>query len=282
MPNSNFTEALARAGLMPEQFADIIGVDPRTVERWVAGRTPYRRHRAAIARALDIPEVQLWPDTTFGPGEQDGPDQAVTIAAGEPGVVWGYADESGAPDPSALIADGPGAIDLLDLDGLVAFTDDLSAAIRTHASTERPVRVIRNRPGEEFRSLIGHMDVEVRIVDAPAVCWALRVGDKLLVAFNFLLSDAEPSLLELTRGGDDGLFARMQGDFDELWRSLDIVLVDADQLDGDDEGVALNAGEQPPRSPTPEEAPRESTVRSRSAPADEEARPRRRWPRSSS
>ncbi|MFC6566528.1 XRE family transcriptional regulator [Actinoplanes utahensis] len=32
------------------------------MERWITGRTPYRRHRYAVAARLGVDEVYLWPD----------------------------------------------------------------------------------------------------------------------------------------------------------------------------------------------------------------------------
>src|SRR5262245_40787726 len=37
------------------------GVDPKTVQRWLAGRVPHARHRWAIAALLRGDEAQLWP-----------------------------------------------------------------------------------------------------------------------------------------------------------------------------------------------------------------------------
>ena len=39
------------------------GVDPKTGQRWIAGRTPYPRHRRAIADLLGENEGYLWPQT---------------------------------------------------------------------------------------------------------------------------------------------------------------------------------------------------------------------------
>lgn len=40
MPNEHLKTALTQAGLTVEEFADIIGVDAKTAERWISGRTP--------------------------------------------------------------------------------------------------------------------------------------------------------------------------------------------------------------------------------------------------
>jgi hypothetical protein len=39
-----------------------LGVDPKTVRRWLEGRLPYPRYRAALGALLDAEEAELWPD----------------------------------------------------------------------------------------------------------------------------------------------------------------------------------------------------------------------------
>ncbi|WP_239124145.1 helix-turn-helix domain-containing protein [Rhizocola hellebori] len=53
---------MLQRGITPEQLAAEISVDPKSVERWIAGRTPYRRHRYKVATYLGVDEVFLWPD----------------------------------------------------------------------------------------------------------------------------------------------------------------------------------------------------------------------------
>ncbi|MEC3994474.1 XRE family transcriptional regulator [Actinacidiphila sp. DG2A-62] len=63
MPNERLRAALLERGLTLDELATAIDVDPKTVERWVTtGRTPYRRHRYAVAAQLGLDETYLWPD----------------------------------------------------------------------------------------------------------------------------------------------------------------------------------------------------------------------------
>lgn len=63
MPNERLRAALLQRGVTPAKLAEHVGVDPKTVERWIVkGREPYRRHRYAIAAFLGAEEVYLWPD----------------------------------------------------------------------------------------------------------------------------------------------------------------------------------------------------------------------------
>ncbi len=62
MRNDRLRSALLERGITPAQLAEAIGVDPKSVERWIAGRLPYRRHRYAVAAHLNVDEGYLWPD----------------------------------------------------------------------------------------------------------------------------------------------------------------------------------------------------------------------------
>ncbi|HEX6686070.1 MAG TPA: hypothetical protein VF062_25060 [Candidatus Limnocylindrales bacterium] len=61
MRNERLRSALLEKGITP-QLAEAVGVDPKSVERWLAGRTPYRRHRFEVAAHLNVDERYLWPD----------------------------------------------------------------------------------------------------------------------------------------------------------------------------------------------------------------------------
>jgi transcriptional regulator with XRE-family HTH domain len=61
MPNERLRAALLQRGLTPVALGDELGVDHKTVERWLGGRVPYRRHRYAVASRLQLDEAYLWP-----------------------------------------------------------------------------------------------------------------------------------------------------------------------------------------------------------------------------
>jgi len=62
MPNDRLRTALLERGMSPADLAEALKVDPKSVERWISGRTPYRRHRYAVAAHLEVDEAYLWPD----------------------------------------------------------------------------------------------------------------------------------------------------------------------------------------------------------------------------
>lgn len=69
--NERLRGSLATARLRTADLAERIGVDPKTVERWITkGRLPHRTHRAAVATALGVDEAYIWPALLTAPATQ--------------------------------------------------------------------------------------------------------------------------------------------------------------------------------------------------------------------
>ena len=52
---------MSKARLREDDVAARLGVDPKTVRRWLNGRVPYPENRTAIAHLLGADESDLWP-----------------------------------------------------------------------------------------------------------------------------------------------------------------------------------------------------------------------------
>lgn len=63
MANDRLRDALMAARLTHEDLAADLGVNPKTVERWITqGRTPYPQFRHRISVLVQKDEAWLWPD----------------------------------------------------------------------------------------------------------------------------------------------------------------------------------------------------------------------------
>ncbi|WP_089213156.1 helix-turn-helix domain-containing protein [Streptosporangium subroseum] len=77
MANERLRAALLERGATVAELAETIQVDAKTVERWITqGRTPYRKHRFAVASFLGAEETYLWPDALT-------PQQAAAVSESE-------------------------------------------------------------------------------------------------------------------------------------------------------------------------------------------------------
>lgn len=70
-------QALNEAHLRADDLAKQVGVDPKTVRRWIAGRLPYPRHRRAVAGILGLSETDLWPQTLSHPTAPEPPSTKI-------------------------------------------------------------------------------------------------------------------------------------------------------------------------------------------------------------
>src|SRR5215471_18192246 len=71
--------ALFRARLGEEDVAAQLGVDPKTVRRWLEGRLPYPRHRLAVSHLLGADEADLWPEILADRGTQSQPEEIKVV-----------------------------------------------------------------------------------------------------------------------------------------------------------------------------------------------------------
>jgi transcriptional regulator with XRE-family HTH domain len=98
--------ALLRANLDAAGLADAVGVDAKTVTRWLSGRVPRQRTRLAVADLLGETEADLWPQTRpdLAPGAEATAEVAGAWAhrADIPQLLW-----------TSLLADATARIDLL-------------------------------------------------------------------------------------------------------------------------------------------------------------------------
>lgn len=68
MTNERLRAAIAADGLSIQEFSEKVGVDPKTVDRWISrDRIPHRAHRMNAARILGKTDVFLWPATDSDP-----------------------------------------------------------------------------------------------------------------------------------------------------------------------------------------------------------------------
>lgn len=59
--NDRLREAVTASGLNESEIAARLGVDQKTVARWLVGRVPYPRYRRALADTLGVVERTIWP-----------------------------------------------------------------------------------------------------------------------------------------------------------------------------------------------------------------------------
>jgi hypothetical protein len=89
--NETLRRAIFHARLDEEDVAARLGVDPKTVRRWIEGRLPYPRHRWALAYLLRADEADLWPEVRVARASRSRPEELRALYAHRwavPRDVW--------------------------------------------------------------------------------------------------------------------------------------------------------------------------------------------------
>lgn len=89
--NELLRQSLMQARLRDDDLAARLGVDPKTVRRWLNGRVPYPHNRAAIADLLGAEEADLWPRVSGTLTARVTPDELDTVYPHRwaiPNEVW--------------------------------------------------------------------------------------------------------------------------------------------------------------------------------------------------
>lgn len=136
MANERLRAAILEKGLTANTLASELGVDIKTVERWVNGRMPYRRHRYAVASRLDVDEGYLWPDALSR-------DQVVAASESELVAVYPHRSEVPRDAWRRLFESGDEEIGVLVYAGLFLAEDaGLQRIIRKKAESGARVRFL--------------------------------------------------------------------------------------------------------------------------------------------
>jgi hypothetical protein len=169
MPNDRLRDVLLSKGITPEAVAERLGVDPKTVERWITqGRTPYPRHRHAIAAMAGESETYLWPGAL--------PSQRrAEVAQSE--IVHVYPHRNSVPPDlwDSLLEKATTYIDILVYVGMfMTEKPDLLKALQEKAEHSTRVRLLfgdRDAPAVTQRSIdegIGEHTIAAKIDHALA------------------------------------------------------------------------------------------------------------------
>jgi transcriptional regulator with XRE-family HTH domain len=217
--NETFCRALLQARLTEEDIAARLGVDPKTVRRWIEGRAlPYRRHRWALAALLGTAETDLWPQLR---SNRPRPEEVVAVyphLAAMPSGTW-----------LQLFGSAQHEISLLDHQQRPLISDhDVANALTQRADAGVGVRIClgvpRSTDSDErstlarYEPLRDHGGVSIRLHRGVLYHLIYRADDQLFVvqrAYGVGITQAPVLHLERASGGE--MFATYVESFERAW-----------------------------------------------------------------
>jgi len=240
--NQRLRGSIASAGVRPTELAESVGVDAKTVERWITkGRLPHRTHRLAVAKVLDVDEAYIWPEVLAAPTTQSASVAELLelhpTRAAVPSDTW-----------HKLIDGAREAIDVLAYAGTFLFEQyDFTATIAEKASDGVQFRILLGdeaapavhlRAEEEGTSgglegriqlhrrylhlVMGLRGVEVRTHATTLYNSLFRFDQDLLVNGHAYGAPAGQSpVLHLRRVPGGRMWDHYMRSFDQVWRTAD-------------------------------------------------------------
>jgi DNA-binding transcriptional regulator YdaS (Cro superfamily) len=233
--NHPLARALYGAGLDTTDVAARLGVDPKTVQRWLAGRIPYPRHRVALIELTGWTTYDLWPQVARPP-ESSASDE----------IRVSYAHRSAVPVDawSRLFARAQSQIGILAYSALFLAEDTAAQRVlREKAQAGVRVRIalgdpagkhVRQRGADEridggtsarirnalvlFEPLAQVSGVKLRLHDTVLYNSIYRADDELLVNSHIYgRPAAHAPVLHLRRVHDDSMAATYLSSFERVW-----------------------------------------------------------------
>jgi transcriptional regulator with XRE-family HTH domain len=245
MPNERLRAALLERGLTLDELADSIDVDPKTVERWVTtGRTPYRRHRYAVAAQLGLDETYLWPDALT-------PDQVAGASESEiltvyphrwsvPSDLWRRMFETAEHEIGVLVYSGLFLSEDAGTHQVFRVKADAGVRIRILLGDPQSAAVAQRGADEGlndamaakirnallmYRPLLGVEGIEFRLHDTILYNSIYRADDQLLVNTHIYgFNAAQAPVLHLRKVAGGGMVNHYLDSFERVWdraRELD-------------------------------------------------------------
>ena len=276
MENEQLRTAITGSGLSLDEFADIVQVDVKTVRRWLAGRTPYPRHRTSVAGALDTTEHALWPAAVPGPATPD----ALEPTTHEPGDVvasYAYSSDPAAPKPAELLGAAVERIEMIVPN--LASPPEVVALLRARAADGCRISIIIEEPDARIEPLLDIDAIEVRASPAGEDHTLYRADDEILLALrNISFTDQSPPLIHLRQATYGGLFDRLVHDFEERWDKA-TPLASREPPHGYLTDTEMEPWTEPAQLPEPDLPSPRPPSRPSDTPAGSPGEAPRRWPR---
>lgn len=237
MANERLRVALLENGSSLKDIATTIGVDPKTIEKWIAGRIPHRRTQYALAAYLKRDVAYLW-----AADHQAG----TAAAAGQAELVALYPHRASVPH--ALWTDiyrrAEGRLDLLAYGGFW-LSEDLTFVnlIREKAEVGAEVRILLGDPASEivrqrgedegvgsamaakihnallnYRHLFGLPGIEFRLHRTILYNSIYRAGEEMLVNTHVhgVIAYRAP-VMHLRHLPEGTMFATYVDSFERIW-----------------------------------------------------------------
>ena len=234
--NEPLRRAMLRARVREGDVAARLGVDPKTVRRWLSGRVPYASNRFALADMVGVDEADLWPDAGGPLTGRVRPDELGSIYPHRwaiPRDVWAQFFESAEHEIGILaysalfLAEDAGLLDII--------ADKATCGVRVRLALGDPESACVAQRGQEegigdamaakirnaltlYRPLLASENVEIRLHQAVLYNSIYRVDSQIFVnqhAYGISASHAPVYCFRESESGD--MTVAYLDSFERVW-----------------------------------------------------------------
>jgi hypothetical protein len=224
--------ALIGARVRDVDVAKTLGVDPKTVQRWLAGRVPHARHRWNVADMLSLHEYDLWPHLAAVPSI----DPEVYATYPHRGSVsretWRALFDNAHSEIGILVYSGLFLAE--DVEIVRLFVDKVRSGVAVrlllgdpaspHVDQRGADEGIHDAMAAKIRNAITlyrpmlKTGVQIRLHSTVLYNSLYRGDDEMLINQHIHgIAAAYAPVLHLRRRADDGVFATYVDSFERVW-----------------------------------------------------------------
>lgn len=229
---------MLRARLREDDVAARLGVDPKTVRRWLSGRVPYASNRVALANMVGVNEGDLWPDVGGPLTVRARPDELGSIYPHRrdiPRDVWAELFKSAEHEIGVLAYSSLFLAEDAGLLGIIA--DKTRHSVRVRIALGDPdCAAVAQRGQEEgigdamaakvrnaltlYQPLMQVGFIEIRLHEAALYNSIYRADDQLLVNQHvYGVSEARSPVFCYRKSESNGIAAAHLDSFEKVWMS---------------------------------------------------------------
>ena len=224
--------ALVEARIRDVDVARSLGVDPKTVQRWLGGRVPHARHRWSVADLLSLHEYDLWPHLAELPSIDPEVYATYPHRGSVPREVWRRVFESAEQEIGILVYSGLFIAEDADLIRLIGAKAKAGIAVRIALGDPSSPQVdqrgrdegIQDAMAAKVRNAIllyrplADAGVAIRLHSTVLYNSLFRGDDALLINQHIHgLAAAYAPVLHLRRQCGDGVFMTYIESFERVW-----------------------------------------------------------------